>query len=452
MSNIINLKKGLCIPIGGSASKVVTKNGYPDIVAIQPECFKGLTPRLLVKEGDRVLAGSPILSDKKCADILVTSPVSGTIKEIVRGDKRKLLSVLVEADARQEYVDFSTSPDSLSADDVKSTLLKSGLWLSLIQRPYGIVADPAAQPKAIFVSTFSTAPLAPSCETAYGDDLDSIQTAIDALSSLAPVHVSYCAKCGQKFSALKGATLHAFCGKHPAGNVGVQISHISPIRKGETVWTVPMPLLIAVGRLFKQGRVDLRRKVAVTGPMAIEPHYIETVPGMPMSSLKSFYGADPAGIRIISGNVLTGRNVGAEGYLGWYDDQVTLVAEGTEEEWFGWARPLRLGQYSADHTYFNWCLKPFMPKRRYDMDTNLHGGPRAFVMSDSYYSKVLPMDIYPLYLIKACIAGDIDKMEQYGIYEVLPEDLALCEYIDPSKNYIQSIISDGIDLMLKEMA
>jgi len=452
MSNNIVLKKGLCVPVSGAPAPFVSRPVLPAVVAVQPDDFKGLKPRLLVKEGDRVLAGSPVLSDKTNPDILITSPVSGTVKEVVRGDKRKLLAVLVETDTVQEFFDFGTSdPAALSADEIKTLLLKSGLWVSLIQRPYGIVADPAAAPKGIFVSTFSTAPLAPCSKFAYADQLDAMQAAIDALGKLAPVHVSYCAKCGEEFTRLKGCSLYSVKGKHPAGNVGVQISHISPIKKGETVWTIGPAQLIAVGKLLRKGRVELRRKVAVTGPMAIEPSFVETVPGMPMSCLAP-NGACAEGVRVISGDILTGRNAGAAGYLGWFDNQVTLVREGTEEEWFGWARPFRFNQYSADHSYFNWCLKPFMGKRRYDMDTNLHGGPRAFVMSDSYYAKVLPMDIYPLYLTKACLAGDIDKMEKFGIYEVLPEDLALCEFIDPSKNNIQGIISDGIDLMLKEMA
>lgn len=453
MSTNINLKKGLNVPISGAAAPVVSRLVMPDIVAIQPESFKGFAPRLLVKEGAKVLAGSPVMSDKKNPDILATSPVSGTVKSVVRGEKRRLLAVLVEADAQQEHVEFSVKDAaSLTQEEVKSALLQSGLWLSLIQRPYGIIADPAVQPKGIFVSTFSTAPLAPECEFAYGNELDMLQAGIDALSKIAPVHVSFCGKCGKRFSGLKNAQMHSFTGKHPAGNVGVQISHISPILKGETVWTISPALLIAVGRLFKQGQLNLLRKVAVTGPAANEPSYIETVPGMPMSNLASYYGNATDQIRIISGDVLSGKNVGVEGYLGWADNQVSIVKEGRDEEWFGWARPFRFNQYSSDHTYFNWCLKPLLGKRKYDMDTNLHGGPRAFVMSDSYYAKVLPMDIYPLYLIKACLAGDIDKMERFGIYEVLPEDFAVCEYLDPSKNYIQSIISDGIGLMLKEMA
>lgn len=452
MSNNIDLKKGLNIPISGCADLKTKKTIVPDIVAIQPSDFKGLNPRLLVREGDRVCAGSPVLADKKCPDILFTSPVSGTVEQVVRGDKRKLLAVLVRTDESQEYVDFGTqNPQDLSAGQVKEALLKSGLWAAFIQRPYGVIADPSATPKAIFISGFSTAPLAADLEYALQGEKGALQAGVDALAKIAEVHISVCCP-ASIFASLKGASIHQFSGKHPAGNVGVQISHISPIRKDEVVWTVSPFLLASIGKLFTKGRYDVMRKVAVTGPMAIEPSYIETIPGMPIKAVKPFYGTTAEGNRFISGDVLSGLSVGEDGYLGYYSNQITILKEGYEKELLGWARPFRFNQYSADHTYFNWCLGWLTPKRKYDMDSNLHGGPRAFVMPDSYYAKVLPMDIYPLYLTKACLAGDIDKMEQFGIYEVLPEDLALCEFIDPSKANIQSIIANGIDLMLTEMA
>ena len=440
MSNTIVLKKGLDVPVSGSAALLVSKSMTPQTVAVMPD-VKGLLPRLLVKEGDRVLCGSPVIADKKNPEILLTSPVSGTVKEVVRGEKRKLLAVTIQSDAVQEKASFDTS-------DVKQALLASGLWTLLVQRPYGILADPAVTPKGIFVSTFHTGPLAPDTEFTLGPQVGLMQKGVDALAQLAPVHVSYNAAGESSFARLKGCTLHAFRGKHPAGNVGVQISHISPIKKDETVWTISLQGLAAVGKLFSKGRYDVRRMVAVSGPMAIQPAYVNALPGTPMTALKAFYSTNEDIVRVVSGDVLSGKTVGVEGYLGYFDNTVTLIKEGTEKEYFGWARPLRWNQYSTDHTYFSWLT----PWRKYDMDTNLHGGPRAFVMSDEYYAKVLPMDIYPLYLIKACLAGDIEKMEKFGIYEVLPEDLAVCEFVDPSKNYIQDIIAKGIDLMLKEMA
>ena len=439
MSNIIDLKKGLNIPISGVAALEAKKTIVPDTVAIKPTDFKGFSPRLLVKEGDKVLAGSPVLADKQHQDILLTSPVSGTVQGIVRGEKRKLLAVLVKADGANEAVDFGAkNPSGLKAEEVKDILLKSGLWPFIIQRPYGIIVDPALTPKAIFVSAFSTAPLAADAEFAFKDEVAAIQAGVTAVSKLAKVHV--CVNSD-------ASAVHTVNGKkHPAGNVGVQISHISPIKKGETVWTLSLLALAAIGKLFKTGRIDLTRKVAVTGPVVKDASYVVTLPGMPIKALKGFYD-NSVETRFISGDVLSGENVGEDGYLGFFDNQVSLIKEGREREVLGWAKPFRFNQFSSSMTYFSWLL----PKKKYNMDTNTHGGVRAFVVSD-VYSKVLPMDLFPVYLIKACLAGDIEKMEQFGIYEVLPEDFALCEFVDPSKNDIQAIIAKGIDLMIKEMA
>ena len=442
MSNNIVLKKGLNIPISGEAALETMRTIAPDVVAVKPTDFKGFSPRLMVKEGDKVLAGSPVLADKQNPDILLTSPVSGTVKEIVRGEKRKLLAVLVKAEGN-EAVDFGAKdPKGLKAEEVKETLLKSGLWPTIIQRPYGVLANPAQTPKAVFVSAFSTAPLAADSEFVFKDDL----AAITAISKIAKVHVCVNSETSA-FAKLQDAVLHTVIAKkHPAGNVGVQISHISPIMKGETVWTLSLLSLAAIGKLFLNGKLDLCRKVAVTGPAALKTGYVVAMPGTPMSALEGCF--DPAvETRFISGDVLSGENIGKDGYLGFFDNQVTLIKEGREREVLGWANPLRFNQFSSSMAYFSWLL----PKKKYNMDTNTHGGVRAFVCSD-VYGKVLPMDIFPVYLVKACLAGDIDKMEQFGIYEVLPEDLALCEFVDPSKNDIQAIIQDGIDLMINEMA
>ena len=446
MSNNIVLKKGLNIPISGEAALETMRTIAPDVVAVKPTDFKGFSPRLMVKGGDKVLAGSPVLADKQNPDILLTSPVSGTVKEIVRGEKRKLLAVLVKAEGN-EAVDFGAKdPKGLKAEEVKETLLKSGLWPTIIQRPYGVLANPAQTPKAVFVSAFSTAPLAADSEFVFKDDLAAIQAGITAISKVAKVHVCVNSETSA-FAKLQDAVLHTVIAKkHPAGNVGVQISHISPIMKGETVWTLSLLSLAAIGKLFLNGKLDLCRKVAVTGPAALKTGYVVAMPGTPMSALEGCF--DPAvETRFISGDVLSGENIGKDGYLGFFDNQVTLIKEGREREVLGWANPLRFNQFSSSMAYFSWLL----PKKKYNMDTNTHGGVRAFVCSD-VYGKVLPMDIFPVYLVKACLAGDIDKMEQFGIYEVLPEDLALCEFVDPSKNDIQAIIQDGIDLMIKEMA
>ncbi len=450
MSNNIYLKKGLDLPISGVAAQNTKKVIVPDVVAVKPTDFRGLVPKLLVREGDKVLAGTPVLADKMSQNILFASPVSGTVAEVVRGEKRKLLEVRIKADEKQEYVDYGVKKVAeMSAEQIKEAILAAGLWPALTQRPYGIIANPEVKPKAIFVSAFSTAPLAANPEYTLREDLEHIQTAINALGKLTDggVHFSLNSEnySGTPFHKVENVIQHTFTGKHPAGNVGVQIHHISPIRKGETVWTVSLLMLAAIGKLFNTGKYDLRRKIAVTGPKAVNPAYVEGYPGIAIKDLKDFYDASED-LRFVSGDVLTGTNVGAEGYLGFFDNQVTILEEGDKYELLGWAKPFRTKLFSTSRTYFSWLT----PNKKYDMDTNLHGGPRAFVVND-VYSKVLPMDLYPVYLLKACLAQDIDKMEKFGIYEVLEEDLALCEYVCPSKIYIQQIITDGIALMLKEM-
>ncbi len=448
MSNNIYLKKGLDLPINGAAAQNTKKVIVPDVVAVKPTDFRSLVPKLLVREGDKVLAGTPVLADKMSQNILFTSPVSGTVAEVVRGEKRKLLEVRIKADEKQEYVDFGVKKvSSLSAEQIKEALLAAGLWPALTQRPYGIIANPESKPKAIFVSAFSTAPLAADTEFVLNGQIGHIQTAVDALGKMTgcKVHICVNAANASAFSKLQNVVLHSVSGKHPAGNVGVQIHHISPVQKGETVWTVSPVMLAAIGKLFDTGKYDVSRKIAVTGPKAVNPAYVEGYPGISIKALKEFYDASE-NLRYISGDVLTGTNVGAEGFIGFFDNQVTILEEGDKYELLGWAKPFRTKLFSASRTYFSWLT----PNKKYDMDTNLHGGPRAFVVNDTY-GKVLPMDLYPVYLLKACLANDIDKMEKFGIYEVLEEDLALCEYVCPSKIYIQQIITDGIALMLKEM-
>ena len=450
MSNNIYLKKGLDLPINGAATQNTKKVIVPDVVAVKPTDFRSLVPKLLVREGDKVLAGTPVLADKMSQNILFTSPVSGTVAEVVRGEKRKLLEVRIKADAEQEYVDYGVKKVAdMTAEQIKEALLAAGLWPALTQRPYGIIANPEVKPKAIFVSAFSTAPLAASPEYALRDDIEHIQTAINALGKLTDggVHFSLNSAnySGTPFHRIENVIPHTFTGKHPAGNVGVQIHHISPIRKGETVWTVSLLMLAAIGKLFNTGKYDVRRKIAVTGPKAINPAYVEGYPGIAIKDVAEFYNASE-NLRFVSGDVLTGTNVGADGYLGFFDNQITILEEGDKYELLGWAKPVRCKLFSASRTYFSWLT----PNKKYDMDTNLHGGPRAFVVND-VYGKVLPMNLFPVHLLKACLANDIDGMEKFGIYEVLEEDLALCEYVDPSKIYIQQIITDGIALMLKEM-
>ena len=447
MSDQIRLKKGLDLPIAGAALCEVTKRVAPGLVAVKPTDFRGMVPRLLVKEGDSVKAGTPLFADKKNPAVVFCSPVSGTVDAIVRGEKRKLLEVRVKADGKNEAEAFSVPKvSSLGKAEMTEVMLKCGVWPCLKQRPFGTIADPEATPKAIFISGINTAPLGADPEFALKDDFAAIQAGVEALGKLTKggVHLSLPVKglSANPLHKLTGVVFHAFEGPHPAGNVGVQINHICPINKGEVVWTVDLHLVAVIGRLFLTGKYDTRRVIAVAGPAAVKPSYVEVTAGVSMKDLAEYFGEGD--VRVISGDVLSGEAVGREGFLGFYHNQVSVIKEGKYFEMFGWANPIRGRKFSFSRAY-----PAFLRRKKYAMDTNENGGERPFLMND-VYGKVLPMDIYPLYLFKACMAGDLEKMENLGIYEVIEEDVALCEYVCPSKVEIQNIIRQGLDLMMKE--
>jgi len=457
MSNHIRLRKGLNIPLKGKASNQITKHISSNIVAVKPSDFRNFSPKLLIKEGDAVLAGSPVLADKKNLSVRLCSPVSGTVKEIVRGEKRKLLAVLIENDHKNERLQFTTLSKNAKKEEIIERLLEGGLWPAIKQRPYGIIPNPDVEPKSIFISGFDSSPLAPDLDFTLKGEMDAIQAGIDVLNLLTKggIHLSLNIDnfAGSPFHRIERVIFHTFEGPHPAGNVGIQINHIDPINKGDIVWTIDLYSLAAIGKLFTRGIYDVKKIIAVTGPRCINPSYVECLPGMCMNDIKE-YSDENSGVknsnlpvRWISGNVLTGVNVGANGYTGFFHNQVTLISEGKYYEMLGWIKPFRSKKFSISRTYFSWLNH----KKQYELDTNTNGDERAFVMT-GVYEKVLPMDIYPTYLLKAILAEDIDNMEALGIYEVIEEDFALCEFVCPSKIKIQEIISKGIDLMLKEMA
>ncbi len=447
MSKIITLRKGLDINLQGKAEKSLYEAKASAEYALSPLDFEGVTPKLLVKVGDEVKAGDALFFNKYDARVMFTSPVSGTVTAVNRGEKRRVLNVTVKPDANQQYREFAKLDlKSAKREEIVEMLLKSGLWPMLIQRPYGVIADPDAEPKAIFVSAFDSAPLAPDYNYVLQAEEKSLQAGVEVLKRLTSgkVHLSVLAGAEPKVS-LQGVELHTFKGKHPAGNVGVQIHHIDPINKGDVVWTVNIQDLAIIGRLFLTGNVDMTRIIAVTGSEVEKPCYCKVKAGAEIESilagkLKAQKEGDK--VRVVNGNALTG--VKAEGFLSYYANQLTLLPEGDKYELLGWAMP-RFGKFSVSRSYFSWLC----PNKEYRLDTNLNGGERPFIVT-GLYEQYLPMDIYPMYLLKACLAGDIDKMEALGIYEVLPEDFALCEFVCPSKIEIQQIIRDGINLMIKE--
>ena len=411
MANVIKLHKGLDINLKGKAAEKYISVKEPGFYSIVPDDFNGVTPKVVVKEQEYVMAGGPLFVDKNHPELKIVSPVSGVVTSVERGARRKVMNIVIEAAKEQDYEEFGKmDPSKMSAQQVKDALLNAGLFAFIRQRPYDVVADPTVEPKAIFVSAFDSSPLAPDFEFALKGEEANFQTGLDALAKMAKTYLNVSVK--QKAAALtqaKNVTITAFDGPHPAGNVGVQINHISPIVKGETVWTIGAEAVIFIGRLMNTGRIDLTRTVALTGSEVKDPAYCKLMVGALLTDVfKANVNSTGKDLRYISGNVLTGKQVKANGWL--------------------------MGK-----------------KKEYVFDARVKGGERHMIMSNEY-DRVFPMDIFPEYLVKAIIAGDIDRMEALGIYEVAPEDFALCEFVCSSKVEVQRIVRAGLDMLRKEMA
>jgi Na+-transporting NADH:ubiquinone oxidoreductase subunit A len=448
MSKSIRIRKGLDIRLKGEAEKVLVQTDPAKVVAIKPTDFHGLIPKVLVKPGAKVLAGTALFADKYNERVIFTSPVSGEVADVVRGDKRKVLEVRILADSTTQYEDMgSGEPSGMNRETVIQKLLKSGVWPVIRQRPFDIVADPAKEPKSIFVSCVDTNPLAPDLDYIVRNQGEDLQTGLDALAKLTAGKVNLVVSSktsAREFLDARNVVRRTVDGPHPAGNVGVQIHHLDPINKGEQVWVCGVQDVLMIGRLFRTGKYDATRMVAVTGTEAKNPKYMRTIIGAPVLDI---VGDVAAGVRVISGNPLTGDRVAPDGHLGFYHTQVTLLPEGDEPKFFitdGWAAP-GFDKFSANRSFPTWL----MPGKKFELDTNQNGEERAFVMTGQY-EKVFPMDIYPVLLLKSILANDIDQMEKLGLYEVAPEDFALCEFVCTSKIDSQRIVREGLDLLKKE--
>ena len=444
MSKNIKLCKGLDIKLVGKAEARLENAPMAKSYAVSPLDYENVTPKLLVKVGDKVEAGSALFFDKNNPRILFTSPVSGVVSAINRGEKRKLLNIAIEPDATQVYKQL-TVVDVAKAERsaIVEMLLESGLWTRIVERPYGIIANPDATPKAIFVSAFDSAPLAPDYNFVLSNEKAAIEAGMAVLARLTEGKVHLSARKGDEgfMAEVKGVEYHTFSGKHPVGNVGVQIHHIDRIAKGDIVWTVNIQDVAMIGRMVTTGKLDMSKTIAVAGSEVEKPCYKRVIAG---AAVESIVGKVKDGVRIISGDVLTGVATAKDGYLAANANMVTLIPEGDKYEFMGWAMP-RFHRFSVSGSYFSWLF----PKKSYNLDTNTNGEERPFVVT-GLYEKYLPMDVYVSYLLKACLTKDLDKMENLGLYEVLPEDLALCEFVDPSKINMQQVLRDGINLMIKE--
>ena len=448
MSKEIRLKKGLNINLLGEADKVYASVEPTERYVVKPTDFHGLTPKLAVKVGDKVKAGTTLFFDKYNDKVNFSAPVSGEVIDIVRGAKRKILEVVLKADAVIEYEHFiSDTAKSISREQIIDTMLKAGIWPSVRQKPYDIVANPTDMPKAIFISAFNSAPLTIDNDFAlYGMD-ELFQKGLDYITQLSSgkthLNIDGNTNSSTVFTGAKGVVINKICGAHPAGNVGIQVHHIDPINKGEVVWCLQPQDVIAIARLFTEGKYDVSRIVALAGSQVKKPKYYRTIAGATIANLL-FDNINEGDNRIISGDILTGKHIDVDGALGFYDTTITVIEEGKEQEFLGWILP-GLHKFSASKTFLSWLN----PSKKYTLNANMHGEERAYVMTGEY-EKVLPMDIFPAHLIKACMIEDIELMENLGIYEVSPEDFALCEFVCTSKIEVQTIIRNALELVRKE--
>jgi len=451
MSKTVKLRKGLDIRLVGAANKVETESPMPKTVAIRPSDFHGMVPKMVVKEGEAVTAGKPIFHDKYNPSIKYVSPVTGTLNAVVRGEKRRILEVVIDVAENQNFE--SGSPidvASMSGDQIKELMLESGLWPFVRQRPIDVVADPSRAPKAIFISAFDSAPLAPDFDFVLHGKEKEFQAGLDAISKLTEgkVHLTLNGKApaDATFTGAQGVEKNKIFGKHPAGNVGTQIHHIDPINKGEFVWVLNAQDVAIIGRFFLSGKYIPKRTIALAGSEVKDPHYFETIIGANVSEIvKGRFTSD--NVRVISGNVLTGDKIDADGHLGFYHNQITVIPEGDQLKFVltkGWLGP-GFDKFSNSRLFPTFLTG----NKKFRLDTNLNGEERAFVVTGEL-EKVFPFDILPMQLVKAAITDDIDGMENLGIYEVAPEDFALCEYVCTSKIDIQDKVRQGLDLIQSE--
>jgi len=449
MSKDIRIKKGLNINLVGAAEQTTSKAVLSNVYALNLNDFHGIIPKMLVKQGVEVKAGEALFYNKNNEDMLFVSPVSGELVEIERGARRKILSLKILPDKEQDVLTHDVLDlQSATKENIKTFILKSGCWPFIKQRPYDVIANPDVNPKAIFISGYSSAPLAADSDYVLQGKEKELQAAITALGKLTPgkVHVSVGKSSNSVLAGLTGVELHKVSGPHPAGLVGTQINKIDPINKGERVWTVAPQDLIIIGEALLTGKFNPQRLVALVGSSVKKPKYYIANIGCEISTFLYSSGVNEEKIRVINGDVLTGSKSRPDGHLGFYNNTVSVIPEGDDYELFGWNKPI-FNKVSATRALtFSWM----QPNKKYKLNTNTNGEHRAFVVT-GMYEKVFPMDIYPMQLLKACMVQDLDEMEQLGLYEVAPEDFSLTEFVCISKQPHQQIIREGLDLLQKEI-
>ena len=449
MSNDIRIKNGLTINLKGAAKNIVKKAPYPKSVSLNPSNFHLIIPKMVVKVGEKVNAGDAIFYSKKDERIKFCSPVDGIIKEIVRGAKRKIIEIVINVDNQKKIEPSIIEFEKLNPDEIKNTILKSGCWPFIKQRPYDIIANPSDKPKSIFISSFNSAPISADFQIILQDQKEEFKMGLQVLSKLIDGEINICIQkdVSTFINDINGIKVHSVSGPHPSGNVGVQIHHINPINSGEKIWTIGPEDVAILGRFFLTGIYKPIRTIAVSGAPVKNPQYYKTIAGSELYEIINDAGTDSNdSLRIINGDVLTGNKVEPDNYLGFYNNTVSVLREGNQYRMFGWVPFINNVVPSIYKTSFSWLF----PNKKYDLDTNLNGEERAFVVTGEM-ERVFPMDIYPMQLLKECMAENIDKMESLGIYEVAPEDFSLIDYSSSSKIEAQYIIRKGLDLMIKEV-
>ncbi|CAM3515973.1 Na(+)-translocating NADH-quinone reductase subunit A [Aequorivita lipolytica] len=449
MSKDIKIKKGLTINLKGEAEKTLSSAPRSRTFVLRPSDFHLITPKLVVREGGKVQAGETIFYSKSNELIKFASPVSGTLTKIERGAKRVIKEITIEADPQDSYKDFGVlSPEASSAEEIKTRLLQSGCWPFILQRPYAVIAGTEQEPRDIFISAHSTAPLANDYDFSLHGKEKELQAALTALSKLTTgqVHVGVGKSGSSPFKGLKDITLHNVSGPHPSGNVGTQINKLSPVNKGEIVWTIAPQDLVIIGELLLTGKFNAERIIALAGSEVKTPKYYRTRIGAEASTFLYDSGLKEENVRVVSGDVLTGKQISPKGHLGYYSNTVSVIPEGDDYEFFGWNKPVFNKISTSRALTFSWLT----PNKKFDLDTNTNGEHRAFVVT-GIYEEVFPLDMYPLQMLKACMVQDLDEMEALGMYEVAPEDFALTEFVCVSKQPHQQIIRNGLDLMYKEI-
>lgn len=448
--NTIKIKRGLEIKIGGAAEAKMGAAITPKRISIVPDYYHGLAAKLAVKEGDELQAGSPVLFDKNHPDLKVVSPVAGRVKSIVRGERRKLMSIVIEVAEAAQAANLPELNAKQKPEEIVTALQQLGFSAMFRQRPYDVVANPQVMPKAIFVSAFSTAPLSADYNFAYRAEVSNIQAGLTVLARVARVYYSISDTTDAALAGMKDVEINEFTGPHPAGNVGVQINHLNPVNKGEAVWTISLPVVAMIGRYAATGKLDQSMTIAVAGPEVKEPQYVKAVPGTLIGDIVKDNLVLDDTVRIINGDVLTGLRARNTDGLSPFVNCVNVIAEGDhEDEMMGWMAP-RFNKFSASRLYSTKLISCLCPKKTFKFDARMLGSERAFIMSGEY-DKVFPMDIMPEQLVKAMIAHNIDHMEQLGAYEVAPEDFALCEFVCTSKIPTQAIVREALDYMRKEL-